>query len=133
MPEVDNQTRKEIIRESVKLENELAALKEEVSALTRQKNEIQARIDKTVSDAELSLSLKRTDYLKREERINDQIKSVNQTQTELKEAVDKLTADKEALRKERAAFEIEKASLKHRRNAIDQFIVALQRAYTLVS
>ena len=133
MPEVESPTRKEIVRETVKLENERAAVVEEVAALHRQKAEIQSRIDKTVADAEVTLSLKRQEYTKREEQVAEQRKGIVQAQAELKEAVEKMTQDREALRKERAAFEVEKASIVHRKTAIDQFIIALQRAYTLVS
>lgn len=123
---------KQAQQEMVQWENTLEGLENKVKALVKQKDDIQATIDKKLADFETTISFKRTDYVKREAALEEEKRKVSLAKEELEKAVKVLATERAAIQKDRDTVDVLKKVFEERNGKIDQFVIALQRAYTLV-
>lgn len=125
-------TMKQAQAEMVQWENTLEGIENKVKALVKQRDDIQSTIDKKLADFETTISFKRVDLQKRETALDEERKRVALAKEELDKAVKTMQTERAVVQKDRDAVEIGKKVNDARKGNIDQFVIALQRAYTLV-
>lgn len=118
--------------EMVQWENMLESIKAKVTDLSRQRDEVQKQIDLKVSNANIVMSEQRS-------KLDAERQFVQSEREKLEQGKKEISAQIDAFRTEKAAFSAEKeasqkllAAAKQARNNVDQFIIAVQRAYTIL-
>lgn len=125
-------TMKQAQQEMVQWENTLEGLQNKVKSLMVQRDQLQQTIDKKTADFEQSISFRRIELAKQAEKNELEIKKVSEAKEEVNKLVKELQIERTALNQEKDAVVIGKKVNEERKGKMDQFVIALQRAYTLV-
>lgn len=130
--QVAAKTMKQAQAEMVQWENTLEGLESKVKALIKTRDDLQSTIDKKMSDFELTISFRRQEMAKREEYLAEEKRKVDSAKEELFKATKAMQEERASFAKDKDGIAVGKKVNEDRKAKIDQFVIALQRAYTLV-
>lgn len=125
-------TMKQAQQEMVQWENTLETLENKVKSKIVERDSLQAMIDKKTTDFEQSISYRRQELANQAEKIEIDKKKISESKEELNKLVKEMQFERSELNKEKDAVLVGKKVNEERKSKYDQFVIALQRAYTLV-
>ena len=130
--EIAQKTMKAATAEMVQWENRIEGMKETHNNMLRQKEALESEINRKRADFDNYISMKDSDIKKgRESMVVDQQTLLAQKE-EFKKVLQQHEIDKSNYLQAVKEIEIDRNKLIENRGRVDQFIIALQRAYTLI-
>jgi predicted nucleic acid-binding Zn-ribbon protein len=123
---------KDINQEITIWSNRLASMKNDLDGLQKQKEELEGQIARQKNDTQTWLDAQRSLLKKQENAHSEERKKIAQAKAELETMVAEATAIK--IEAQNAKSEAEKIGniVQSRKNKLDNFVVSVQRAYSLV-
>lgn len=118
--------------EFVQMENRLMAIRSEVEDLKRQKEELQKAIDAKMADANLRFTERQSQIRTQEEELEAKRQKLEADSAAFMAALTQAKRERAQLDKEKEDFTNEKNRTSADRAGIDQFVIALQRAYSVL-
>ena len=130
--EIAQKTMKAATAEMVQWENRIEGMKETHNNMLRQKEALESEINRKRADFDNYISMKDSDIKKgRESMVVDQQTLLAQKE-EFKKVLQQHEIDKSNYLQAVKEIEIDRTKVMENRGRVDQFIIALQRAYTLI-
>lgn len=116
----------------VRAENEVESLKQKVADLSRQRDQIQNQIDQKVANANIIMSEERSKIDAERRFVQGEREKLEQGKKEVSAQIESLKSEKSAFEKERETSQKLLAAAKFAKTNVDQFIIAVQRAYSVL-
>lgn len=123
---------RDVQAEMVQWENRLEHLKGEIANMTRQKESLQAEMDKKIGDAQILLSTRDNESRKKATEVQAAQESLTKQKTEFATVLADFKRQQNGLIDERNIIEATKKSLAAQKNRFDAFVINLQKAYSLI-
>ena len=118
--------------ELVTLENRIEKAKEDLAALERQKELIQASIDAKTADYQAFIGGREKQIRDASDKLGQEQKKFEYQREEFKALLSVHQGDKESLAKERENFNREKARFEGKQKSVNEFVQAVRRAYNVL-
>lgn len=123
---------KTIQAEMTQWENRLDVLRSDHERLSKAKDALQADIDRKTSDYEVFIAARNSDIAKLREETDNQAKELARQKEEFKTILSNFHKEKQAFEAQNHSLAGERASLEKRNAAVNDFIIAVQRALTVL-
>lgn len=118
--------------EEVQWENRVAFQKGEHDRLVKAKEALQAEIDKKTADYAIHLAQRDSDSKKMRQDVLQDREQMDKDKSDFHEILKSFQAEKEAFLKGQEGSQNEKAKLEAEKNNIREFVIAVQRACSLI-
>lgn len=118
--------------EMVQWENMLESIKAKVTDLSRQRDEVHKQIDLKVSNANIVMSEQRSKLDAERQFVQSEREKLEQGKKEISAQIDVFRTEKAAFTAEKEAAQRLLAAAKQSRSNVDQFIIAVKRAYDVL-
>ena len=126
-------TAKDIEKQLTVAENRLAYVQDETKRLIATRDKQQAEIDEKTANYNIFISQRDTDSKRMRQEIQDQHVQLEKDKAEFQGILQQFQQSKKALQVERDAFENDKRKTGAQTNSIREFIIAVQRASSLLN
>lgn len=123
---------KKVHQEMTQWENSKVSLEKKLVDLQKQCETVQKHIDQKTADIQIYISEKHASIAKANELIKEENVKLANARAELASQVEALRVERQAVEKIREEGILAQRAAKDHRNKIDQFIIATQRAYSLI-
>lgn len=123
---------KEANAELTILQNDIAKAKEELEQVQKRRAVIDEEILKKTSDAQIWLNTQRADVAKMQKEVSEERKKITEAKGELQKQVESLGIERMKVQKERAEVDADKRKVASQQNRFANFVIAVERAYSLV-
>lgn len=125
-------TGKDLQAEMTQWENRRDFVKNEHDNLKLAKETLQKEIDQKTADYTLMMSSRSSELNKRAEDVAKDKSKLEESKLEFMNILKEFQRDKSGHEEAKKSLEIEKKKLDERRSRIDEFVIAFQRAYSLI-
>ena len=123
---------KAVDAEIVQWENRVQFVQDEVKRLTQTKDNLEADIARKQSDYQVYVSAKDADSKKLRQDALDERAQMDKDKAEFQAILSAFKAEKDSFADTKKSVDDGKANVEERMNAIRQFVIAVQRACTLL-
>lgn len=128
----DLKTAKELKSQIVQWENRTESLKLDIESLRKQKETLESEIDAKKTDFQLYMGNRDSEVKKARELLLQEQTKLDQDKADFINILESFKREQEKLKVEKDAIAVDKNKAQDQISRVQQFVIALQRAYSLL-